>query len=77
MFSIHFLFIHTVNFYQLYEACTVEPLYDGVLGAMEVALCRVARVSHCIRVEQTGNMGGWGVQGGPVVGGVLLCLTSL
>ena len=53
MFGIKFLFIHTVNLNQLYEACTVESLCVGVLGAMEVALCRVARVSRCVGVGQS------------------------
>ena len=56
----------------------VEPLYNEVLGTMEIAL--LYRVSPCIRIikkKKKKNMGSWGRQGNLVMEGFwcirLLC----
>ena len=68
MFSITFLFIHTVTLNHLYEACTVEPLYAGVLGYGSCLVSGSPGFS-LYQGETDGNMGSRGLQGGPVVGG--------
>ena len=49
------------------ECCTVEPLYNEVLGTMEITL--LYQVSHYIRVKKQRNIKSWDQQNYLVIRG--------
>ena len=51
----------------LYTACTVEPLYNEVLGTMKITL--LYQVSHYIRVKKQRNIKSWDQQNYLVIRG--------